>query len=128
VLTDCFTKICLANPQALLEGGANYVALGCNNADIATIGTARPKSEYYVMQPDGNRLISLELGPVMLALLASSDRDRPRFKALVERLGREGAVAAWLRSRGLAEWAERYEFLAGIGPEVTAKEAVAQYA
>jgi type IV secretion/conjugal transfer VirB4 family ATPase len=128
VLEQCFTKICLANPQALLEGRANYEALGCNNADIATIGSATPKSEYYVMQPDGNRLISLELGPVMLALLASSDRDRPRFKALVERLGREEAVAAWLRLRGLAEWAERYEFLAGIGPEVTAKEAVAQYA
>jgi type IV secretion system protein VirB4 len=133
VLEQCFTKICLANPQALLEGRANYEALGCNNADIATIATATPKSHYYVMQPDGNRLISLELGPVMLALLASSDRDRPRLKALVERHGREGAIAAWLRLRELAEWAERYEFLAGLclkmtAPEVTAKEAVAQYA
>ncbi len=35
VLEQTATKICLPNPQASLEGRANYVALGCNNMDIA---------------------------------------------------------------------------------------------
>jgi len=128
VLEQAFTKICLANPQAMLEGRVNYESLGCNSADIAAISEAAPKSEYYVMQPDGNRLISLELGPVMLALLASGDKDRERLDRLIERLGRVRAVAAWFRLRGLEDWARRYEFLAQCGEENAAMEAAIAYA
>jgi len=127
-LEQAFTKICLANPQALLEARRHYEALGANSADLAAVAQAVPKSEYYVMQPDGNRLISLELGPVMLALLASGDKDRERLDSLIAQLGRKAAVAAWFRLRGLDEWAERYESLAGISEENAAKEAAIAYA
>jgi type IV secretion system protein VirB4 len=124
-LEQAFTKICLANPQALLEGRRYYEALGCNSADIAAIAQAVPKSEYYVMQPDGNRLISLELGPVMLALLASGDKDRERLDGMIKRLGRKAAVAEWFRFKGLEDWAQRYEWLAGLVEKNAAQEAVA---
>lgn len=128
VLEQTFTKIFLPNPQAVLEGRSNYTALGCNSVDVAAIASAQPKSHYYVMSPEGNRMISLELGPVMLSLLASGDKDRLALDSLIERLGERKAVAAWLRRRSLDDWAERYEFLAGIGEEETAMEAVNQYA
>jgi type IV secretion system protein VirB4 len=127
-LEQAFTKICLANPQALLEGRRNYEALGCNSADIAAIAEAVPKSDYYVMSPAGNRLISLELGPVMLSLLASGDKDRERLDGLIDRLGHTRAVAAWFRIRGLEDWAARYEFLAECGEEEGAAKEAAMYA
>jgi type IV secretion system protein VirB4 len=127
-LEQAFTKICLANPQALLEGRRHYEALGANSADLIAIAQAVPKSEYYVMQPDGNRLISLELWPVMLALLASGDKDRERLDILIDEKGQKAAVAAWLRLRGLDGWAERYEVLARINKQDAAKEAAIAYA
>jgi type IV secretion system protein VirB4 len=127
-LEQAFTKICLANPQALLEGRRHYEALGANSSDLIAIAQAVPKSEYYVMQPDGNRLISLELWPVMLALLASGDKDRERLDSLIEEKGQKAAVAAWLRLRGLDGWAERYEVLARINKQDAAKEAAIAYA
>jgi type IV secretion system protein TrbE len=127
VLEQTATKICLPNPQANLEGRANYVALGCNSMDIAAIAEGTPKSDYYVMSEDGNRSISLELGPVILALLASGNQDRATLDGLIQRHGRPRAAAEWLRRRQLPEAAERLEFLAWNGDEVAAKEA-AQYA
>ena len=128
VLEQTMTKICLPNPQAALEGRDNYVALGCSNMDIAAIAQATPKADYYVMSEDGNRLISLELGPVMLSLLDSGDAERATLDGLIQRYGRPRAAAEWLRRRELPAAAARLEsFLAGIGEEVVAKEA-AQYA
>jgi type IV secretion system protein TrbE len=123
VLEQSFTKICLANPQAMLEGRRNYEALGCNRADIAAIAGAVPKSDYYVMQPAGNRMISLELGPVLLALLASGDRDREILDSLIKQLGRERAVESWFRHRGLNDWADHYQFLAGLGQNAATEAA-----
>jgi type IV secretion system protein VirB4 len=127
VLEQTATRICLPNPQASLEGRANYVALGCNSMDIAAIAEGTPKSDYYVMSEDGNRLISLELGRVMLALLASGNHERATLDGLIQRYGRPRAAAEWLRLRQLPDEAERLEFLAWNGDEVAAKEA-AQYA
>jgi type IV secretion system protein TrbE len=122
VLEQAFTRICLANPQAMLNGRKNYEALGCNDADIDAISGAAPKSDYYVMQPGGNRLISLELGPLVLALLASGDRDRERLDRLIAEMGRERAVSAWFREHGLSAWADHYDRLSRLE---TAKEVYA---
>jgi type IV secretion/conjugal transfer VirB4 family ATPase len=127
VLEQTATKICLPSRQASLEGRAHYVALGCSAIDIAAISEGTPKSDYYVMSEDGNRLISLELGPVMLALLASGAADRELFQSLVKRHGEKQAVGEWLRSRRLPGAADRLEVLAGIGDKEAAKGAV-QYA
>jgi hypothetical protein len=95
--------------------------------DIAAIAEGTPKSDYYVMSEDGNRLISLEIGPVMLSLLASGSQERAILDGLIKRYGRPRAAAEWMRFRLLPDAAERLEFLAWNGDEVAAKEA-AQYA
>ena len=128
VLGQIMTRICLPNAQALLEAKPQYVAIGCNNVDIALIAGATRKRDYYVMNPEGNRLISLELGRVMLALLASGDNDREHLDTLMQQLGHQRAVSVWLRERGAADWATRYEALAGIAGEPAAEEAAFVYA
>jgi type IV secretion system protein VirB4 len=126
VLEQRATTICLPNVQARFAGQGNYQALGCSEMDCLAIASATPKRDYYVMNADGKRMISLELGPVMLALLASGDSDRPALDSLIQRYGRPRAAVEWLRRRGLSAQAQRLEFLA-FGDEVAAKEA-AQYA
>ncbi len=122
VIQQCFTKVCLPNPQAIFEGAGDYEALGLNATDRDMIAHAEPKNHYYVTSPDGKRMISLELGRVALSFLAaSSERDRALIDALIAREGAQWP-AAWLRMRGLADWAELHESLSS-----TAKEA-AMYA
>jgi type IV secretion/conjugal transfer VirB4 family ATPase len=123
VLEQSFTKICLPNPQASLEARLNYESLGCNRADMMAIAGGVPKQDYYVMQPSGNRLISLELGPVVLALLKSGDKDREALDALIQQLGRQRAVEAWFRRHNLHDWADYYQVLAGIGPNAATEAA-----
>ena len=106
VLQQCFTKICLPNPQAVADGASDYEALGLNALDRELIAHAEPKAHYYVTSEDGKRMISLELGQVALAFLgASNDRDRAAVDALIAREGETWPVA-WLQSRGLSDWAE----------------------
>ena len=111
IIQECFTKVCLPNPQAIFDGSADYEALGLNATDREMIAHAEPKSHYYVTSPDGKRMISLELGRVALSFLAAaSDRDRETVDSLIKH---EGAhwPAAWLRMRGLNDWAELHESL-----------------
>ena len=126
VLEQRATTICLPNVQARFAGRSNYEALGCSEMDCLSIADATPKRDYYVMNADGKRMISLELGPVMLALLQSGDADRAALDLLIQRYGRPRAAVEWLRRKGLSKQAQRLEFLA-FGDELAAQEA-AQYA
>lgn len=111
ILQQCFTKVCLPNPQTLSDGASDYEALELNARDREMIAHAEPKSHYYVTSPDGKRMISLELGRLTLSFLAaSSDRDRAVVNTLVKREGKHWP-AAWLRYRGLNDWAEEYDGL-----------------
>ncbi len=111
VLQQCFTKICLPSPQALLEGAGDYQSLGMNDWDRELIAHAVPKSEYYVASPDGKRMISLELGQVALSFLAASnDSDRALVDQLIVRYGAKWP-GPWLRMRGLPDWADEFDAL-----------------
>jgi type IV secretion system protein VirB4 len=119
VLQQCFTKVCLANPQAVLEASAAYETLGMNQRDRQAIAQAQPKAHYYVTTPETRRMISLELGPVTLSFLAaSSDRDREMVDHLAARHGSNWPLD-WLQQRGLPDWAARLADLM----DSTAKEA-----
>lgn len=107
VLEQCFTKVCLPNPQAILEAQAAYEKLGLNRRDCEFLAHAQPKAHYYVTSPDGKRMISLELGPLVLAFLtASGDVERALVDTLAARHGRSWPVV-WLKQRGPSEWAPR---------------------
>ncbi|MDA8093689.1 MAG: conjugal transfer protein TrbE [Betaproteobacteria bacterium] len=97
---SCPTKILLPNKEAGSEQLAPlYRDLGLNEYQIRLLASSTPKSDYYVISPDGRRRIGLALGPVALAFTAVSDRkDVERVRELMGRHGKEWPLA-WLRER-----------------------------
>ena len=79
-----------------------YEGFGLNERQIATIGHALPKRDYYYESHQGNRLFELALGPVALALCASSS---PEDQKLITRIHTEQPdqpfAEAFLRAKGL---------------------------
>lgn len=116
LLQSCPTKIFLANPDASSpEGLEAYKACGLTDWEI-TSGIARgtPKLTYYIVQPLGRRLISLDLQRPSLAFLGVSGGDVARVQALIEQdqrnmasTGKSGSwwPAQWLRIRANERWA-----------------------
>jgi type IV secretion system protein VirB4 len=100
LLESCPTKILLPNEEAV-RGGTDqvmgprdlYALFGLNDAEIDIIANAAKKREYYIVSPEGRRLIDLGLGPVALAFAGvSAKEDVARVKALAATHG-----AAWPR-------------------------------
>jgi len=112
IVDSCPTKIYLPNPDATTAAQAPlYRDLGLNAREIAIIGQAIPKRQYYLKSPRGSRLFELGLGPVALSFLAPApgagmEETRSQIEALKTREG-ERWPAAWLEARGLSRWAER---------------------
>lgn len=121
ITESCPTKIFLPNPDAKArETGRLYAELGLNAREIEVIAESVPKRHYYFRSPRGSRRFELGLGPLALAFMAPSegttlDEMRRRVEALAERWG-DSWPEAWLRERGLDEWADRFTRLKG-GPD-----------
>ncbi len=107
---SCPTKILLPNPEAGTESSRPmYQAIGLNSRQIEILSTAIPKRQYYVIQLDGRRLFELGLSPTELAFVGSSGKeDIMRIRQLIDEFG-DSWPAAWLRERGLAAAAARWE-------------------
>ncbi|CAG37878.1 conjugal transfer protein TrbD [Desulfotalea psychrophila] len=99
---SCQTKIYLPNITATNETeAAMYYGLGLNTRQIEIIATARPKREYYIVSPEGRRLINLSLGPVALSFAgASSKEDIKEIKELEKEHGHVWPKA-WLKKRNI---------------------------
>ncbi|WNL48568.1 DUF853 domain-containing protein (plasmid) [Dyella sp. BiH032] len=99
---QCLTKIYLPNVNAMNdETYDNYRSFGLNKKQIQIIATATPKEQYYLTSPEGNRLFSLGLGPVAIALVAStSEKSQASYEAVYEK--HKGNVldlnVAWLQT------------------------------
>ena len=109
LMESCPTKIFLANSEAA-NGGTDdlpgpvtfYKAFGLNDTQIDIILEATPKRHYYVVQPDGCRLIDLQLGPKALAFAgAGSKQAIARVNELEARHGADWP-AVWLGEQGIA--------------------------
>lgn len=106
---NCPTKIYLPNPNATQgevgrdgNGPAKYYEdLGLNETERQLLTYAQRKRDYYYTSPEGQRLFSLELGPVALAFLGASDKESlSRIRTLHQTHG--GAWPwAWLAERGV---------------------------
>lgn len=113
ILESCPTKIYLPNPEARSAQSAElYRGFGLSDGQIEIIAGAAPKREYYYVSPLGRRLFSLALTPAALAFVGAGSRDdlaaaRRLFAAHGANFG-----AAWLRHKGLPEWAEYWERIA----------------
>ncbi|MBP6013306.1 MAG: conjugal transfer protein TrbE [Alphaproteobacteria bacterium] len=106
LIESCPQRIFLPNDRALEpQARAAYEHFGLNERQINLIAASIPKRDYYLQSRRGNRLFELGLGPIALALCAtSSAADQARIGRAVEEFGTERFAEVWLRTKGL-EWA-----------------------
>ncbi|WP_415713351.1 conjugal transfer protein TrbE [Maridesulfovibrio sp.] len=100
LVESCPTKIFLPNVTAIQEAQYQlYQNLGLNSRQIEIIASATPKRDYYVVSPEGRRLIDLALGPVALSFVGSSDKGSiARIKEL-DKLHGQSWPDKWLEER-----------------------------
>lgn len=105
LIDACPQKIFLPNErarEALLEGF--YRRFGLNDRQIDLIAEATPKSDYYMVSPRGNRLFSLNLGPIAKAFCGASTPDDHRLMdRLFEQADPAAFPSAWLEAKGLRD-------------------------
>lgn len=83
----CLTKIYLPNASALNDDiAAAYRKFGLNDRQLRILQHARPRKDYYLTSPDGNRLFDLGLGPLALTYCAATSAD---VQALAKAIHRE---------------------------------------
>jgi type IV secretory pathway VirB4 component len=107
VMEACPTKILLANAEAAnVQSRRLYEAVGLNDREIQIVQGAIPKRQYYVISPEGRRLISLGLGGVALAFVGVNSPDDRKKVEEVMRAHPRTWQAEWLRQRGRSDWAD----------------------
>ncbi|CCO24013.1 conjugal transfer protein TrbE [Maridesulfovibrio hydrothermalis] len=100
LVESCPTKIFLPNATAIQEAQYKlYQNLGLNSRQIEIIASSTPKRDYYVVSPEGRRLIDLALGPIALSFVGSADKGSiNRMKELEKQYG-QNWPDEWLRER-----------------------------
>ncbi|MEO5492880.1 MAG: conjugal transfer protein TrbE, partial [Sphingomonas sp.] len=106
IIESCPQRILLPNDRAIEpQSRAAYERFGLNDRQIELIARATPKRHYYLQSARGNRLFELGMGPIALALCASSDPDSQKLlDALVAEHGATDFAARLLDARDLG-WA-----------------------
>jgi len=112
ILETCPTKVLLPNAEASNPASRIfYERLGLNDQELNIIQTSLPKRDYYVLSPQGRRLIGLGLGKVALSFVGINGRqEREAAERLIDEAGDEWQHE-WLTSRGIADWAAYYREL-----------------
>jgi type IV secretory pathway VirB4 component len=107
ILESCPTKLYLPNAEARNPQTRElYRKFGLSDRQIDIIAEAVPKRDYYYASPLGRRLFQFALGPAALAFVgAGSKEDVLAARRVIGEFGEHWPVE-WLRSRGLAEWAD----------------------
>lgn len=98
LMESCPTQIFLPNDKARRENIMPiYQSFGMNQRQITLISEARPKRQYYVTSPIGNRLMDLSLSPLELAFVGVSDKEKlAQLRHIVSEYG-EGWYIEWLK-------------------------------
>ena len=111
ILESCPTRIFLPNDRAIEpQMRSVYERFGLNARQIEILARATPKRDYYAQTARGNRQFSLGLGPVALALAATSSQDDQRLiDDVLSRPMPNGFAAAFLHAKGLPWLAEVIE-------------------
>ncbi|MCP9231761.1 conjugal transfer protein TrbE [Mesorhizobium sp. LMG 17147] len=106
IVESCPTRLFLPNERAIEpQIAAVYRRFGLNDRQIEIIARAIPKRDYYCQSRRGNRLFELGLGPIALALCATSSKsDQAAIDRIIAEAGRDHFLEAWLAERGLS-WA-----------------------
>ncbi len=102
VIESCPTRIFLPNPNARDKTVSHfYESFGLNSRQIDIISMAEPKRDYYFQSPEGSRIFELGLGPLELALVASSSPEDHAFMDEIVKREPENFLMRILESRGL---------------------------
>ncbi|MER8508931.1 conjugal transfer protein TrbE [Mesorhizobium sp. M0894] len=106
IVESCPTRLFLPNERAIEPQITEiYRRFGLNDRQIEIIARAIPKRDYYCQSRRGNRLFELGLGPIALALCATSSKsDQAAIERIIAEAGRDHFLEAWLAERGLS-WA-----------------------
>lgn len=110
IMESCPTKVYLANASMDAELKELYQKMGLTERQIEIISReAVPKRHYYVVTPEGNRLIELGLDTNSVAL-AFIGLSKKKSKALLECKAQQGDrwVYEWLMHNNLNEWAHTW--------------------
>ena len=115
VMEACPTKVLLANSEAAATQSRRlYEATGLNEREIQIVQGAAPKREYYVVSPEGRRLIALGLGEVALSFVGvNSPEERKKVEEMIKAFPRTWQ-AEWLRHRGRSDWADWWRDIEGV--------------
>ncbi|MER8479272.1 conjugal transfer protein TrbE [Mesorhizobium sp. M1163] len=106
IVESCPTRLFLPNERAIEPQITEiYRRFGLNDRQIEIIARAIPKRDYYCQSRRGNRLFELGLGPIALALCATSSKsEQAAIDRIIAEAGRDHFLEAWLAERGLS-WA-----------------------
>jgi type IV secretion/conjugal transfer VirB4 family ATPase len=87
IIESCPTQIYLPHPSMDTEVRNLYRKIGLSEHQLAILTEATPKQHYYVVTPEGNQLINLDLTPGSLALafIGLSQEKRHRLLACRKR-------------------------------------------
>lgn len=113
VFESCPTKILLPNPDARTDTMKDiYIRkLNMSEAEISVVANAVRKEDYFLLSPNGNRLFSLNIGPVALSFTGAAGReDLKAIEALAQSYGPEWPVH-WLEQRKIdyySDWAAHW--------------------
>lgn len=109
IMESCPTKIYLPNPKMESETRELYKKMSLSDRQIEIIGhIGIPKRHYYVVTPEGNRLIDLgfsDAKPLALAFVGLSKDNSNKLISYHDEYG-DMWVSQWLIDYGLEEWAE----------------------
>ena len=106
LIESCPSRLFLPNANALEPQISEiYRRFGLNIRQVQLIARGMPKRDYYLQSPSGNRMFELGLGPVGLAVCAtSSPQDQAAINSLLSCERPEAFFSNWLRHKGIA-WA-----------------------
>jgi type IV secretion system protein VirB4 len=97
IMESCPTKVYLPNPGMEREMEDLYASMGLSDRQVEIIRDhAIPKKEYYIVRPDGNRLIELGLNrnSIALSFIGLSNKNAKRLLEIKSLYG----------SRWVSEW------------------------
>ena len=119
LIESCPQRIFLPNDRALEPlSRAAYERFGLNERQINLIASAVPKRDYYLQSRRGNRLFELGLGPIALALCATSNAaDQARINRILDEFGQPQFAEAWLRAKGHGWAADLMRDFAPVTPQ-----------
>ncbi len=108
IMESCPTKIYLPNPSMEAEIKMLYKKMGLSERQIEIIShIGIPKRHYYIVTPEGNRLIDLGFSDIKTIALAFIGLSKEKSNALIECKNKykKEWIHYWLLQNGFDDWA-----------------------